>query len=119
MGELFEGKTFGDALANLYRNLRSPEAWVAPLVNHAANAVLGGRLDVPQRTGPARRELPEGSGTRMEPVRKPVKIPRKPAMAVAVALMFGPASHEVDLTGKAPTTTETQGAHATETGTPP
>ena len=101
MAGLFQGETFGDALANLYRNLKSPETWLVPLVNHA----FGKYLDVSQPAGPAGKGLPEGSGTRMEPVKKPVKIPKKPALAVAVALMFGPAAHTVDLHAKKPTIT--------------
>ena len=117
MAGLFEGETFGDALANLYRNLKSPETWLVPLVNHA----FGKYLDVPQPAGPAGKRLPEGSGTRIEPVKKPVKIkiPKKPGLAVTVALMFGPAAHPVDLHAEKPTITETQRAGVSETGNPP
>jgi hypothetical protein len=120
MGGFFEGKTFGEALANLYRKLKSPETWVGALVNHAANVGFGKYLDVPQPAGPAGKGLPQGSGTRIEPVKKPVKIPKKRAVAVTVALMFGSAAHtSVDQHANKPTITETQGADASKTGNPP
>lgn len=120
MAGFFEGKTFGEALANLYRNLKSPETWVGALVNHAANVGFGKYLDVPQPAGPVGKTLPEGSGTRIEPVKKPIKIPKKPALAVTVALMFGPAAHSsVDPHPGKPTITETQAGDASRTGNPP
>jgi len=118
MAGFFEGKTFGDALANLYRKLKSPETWVGALVNHAANVGFGKYLDVPQPPGPAPRPLPEGSGTRIQPVKKPVKIPKRPAVAVTVALMFGSAAHTADMHANKPTIAEKQGADASKAKAP-
>ena len=127
MAGFFEGRTFGEALANLYRNLKNPDTWVAALVNHAANVGFGKYLDIPQPDIPAGKVLPEGSGTRIEPVKKPVGvpkksagIPKKPALAVAVALMFGPATHTpVDQQANKPAITETPGADTATTIRPP
>jgi len=120
MASFFKGATFGEALASLYRNLKSPEVWVGALVNHAANAGFGKYLDVPQPAAPPAKELPEGSGTRIQPQKRPVKAYTKPATAVTVALMFGSAGHGVvePAAGKPPIT-ETQKASSAKEGKPP
>jgi len=139
MGSFFQGATFGEALANLYRNLKNPETWVLNAVNHAANAAFGKYLDLPQaprQTPPTLPEgsgtvikpakkpeaprqtpptLPEGSGTVIKPVKKPARRSKKPAAAVTVALMFGSAGHAaVDLHANKPTVAETRGTETSQ-----
>ena len=119
MAGFFNGDTFGEALANLYRNLKSPETWVAALVNHAANVGFGKYMDVPQSPAAPTKKLPPGSGTRVEPKKKQKKTPkrsRKPAAAVTVALMFGAAGHgTVKAQENRPTAAETQKSRGTQT----
>jgi hypothetical protein len=110
MGEFFQGATFGAAFANLYRNLKNYDTWVTALATHTATKYFGSSLDINRPAGPSMTRLPEGSGTVIEPVKKPIKIPKKPALAVAVIMMFGPAAHGLDTHQNAPTISEKQPA---------